>query len=203
MAPTFRASFLAALPAGAAILVAFFVWHWYNIAPVWTVLVEGTVGIAIAAAGVALAWREARAAGRFAGRWGGLAFGGVFAAGILLSEAIGLAHGPWPTPTSVAEALPILAFVLIPVAGVVAAGRWLSGNWRGTGGFSASALVLLLYLGGSVLQRGGVGLGLGLFLILFPGYLLAGVIVGVLQPRLERTEPAPAEPPGAASARSR
>ena len=171
-ARTFGIAYLAGVP----ILLAFFVWHWFNIAPVWTVLVEGAVGIAVAAAGITWAWRLSP----FRGARGGLAFGSIFAGGLVLGELLGLAHGPWPDPTSVADALPILAFVFVPVVLVTLAGWRIVGSARGALAYAASSLVLLVYLGGSVVQRGGVGLGLGLFLILFPGYLLAGVALGAL-----------------------
>lgn len=174
----FGRTFVVAYLAGIPTLLAFFVWHWYNIAPVWMVLVEGAVGIAVAAAGIAWAWRLSP----FRGLRGGLAFGAIFAAGVLLGELIGLAHGPWPDPTSVSHALPILAFVMIPVALVALAGWRIAGHWRGALAYFAASLVPLVYLGGSVVQRGGAGLGLGLFVILLPGYLLAGTIVGTFAP---------------------
>lgn len=184
--PSYRASVLAAAPAGALILLVFFVWHWLTIAPVWAPLLEGAIGVALASLAVGWAWMRSRAAGRFAGPWGGLAFGAVFAGAVLVGELLGLAHGPWPEPTTLAEGLSILPWALAPVVLVAIAGARLAGGWKGALAFALAALVLVLYLGGSVVQRGGVGLGLGLFWILFPGYLAAGVIVGWLEPRLAR-----------------
>lgn len=200
MEPTFRASVAAAFLAGLPVLLAFFVWHWFAIAPVWTVLAEGLVGVAVAALGVAWGWRRSRRAGRFAGRWGaqrasgrvgvlgeacgGLAFGAVFAGALVLAEAIGLARGPTPDPASVAEALPIVPFALAPAVAVAAAGWRLAGGWRGALAYGLAALVLLFYLGGSIVQRGGVGLGLGLFLLLVPSYLAAGAILPPLESAL-------------------
>lgn len=176
----FRAAFLAAAVAGAGILLVFFVWHWLNIARVWTVLVEGSVGVALASVAIAWAWRLSG----LTGVRGGLLFGGIFATGMLMAELLGLAFGPWPDPTSVAEALPILPFVFVPVAFVVFAGSRLAPGWRGAAAYLLASLVLLVYLGGSVVQRGGTGLGLGLFLILFPGYLAAGALIGWAEPLL-------------------
>lgn len=189
--PRLRSSVLAAAPGGCAILLAFFVWHWYNIAPVWNVLVEGAVGVALASLAVGWAWMLSRRAGRFAGAWGGAVFGGVFAAGVLLGELLGLAAGPRPDPGSVAEAIPILRWVLIPVALVTVAGWRIARGWRGALAYGIASLPLLVYLGGSVVQRGGTGLGLGLFSILFPGYLVAGALLGWLEPRLPRAPAAP------------
>lgn len=184
MEPTPRASFGAAFVAGLPVLLAFFVWHWIYILPIWAVLYEGVLFVALAALGVGWAWRESRRAGRFAGPWGGLAFGAVFASGLLVAEVVGLVRGPQPDPTGVREILVALPPVLVPVVFVAGAGAWLARGWRGAAAFGLAALVLLLYLGGSVLHRGGVGLGFGLFLVLLPTYLLAGVIVGALEPRL-------------------
>lgn len=180
MDPRFRAAWAAAAIPGALILLAFFVWHWLTIAPVWNVLLEGAVGVALASLAVAWAWRLSR----LEGARGGLLFGGIFAAGVLAGELLGLAFGPWPDPTSVAEALPILPWVFVPVALVVLAGWRLAGGWRGGLAFGLAGLVLLVYLGGSIVQRGGAGLGLGLFWILFPGYLLGGLAIAWLEPRL-------------------
>lgn len=180
----FRDAYVAAVPGGVAILLAFFVWHWFNIAPVWTVLVEGTAGVAVASAAIAWAWTLSRRAGRFAPPWGGSAFGGLFAGGVLLGAAIGRAFGPWPDPTGVRDALPVLAFVLIPGALIVLAGWRLVGSWKGALAYGLASLVLLVYLGGSVVQRGAMELGLGLFRILVPGYLLAGALIGWLEPIL-------------------
>lgn len=173
-----RASMLAAALAGVAILLAFFVWHWFRIAPVWTVLAEGVVGVLIAGAAVGWAWTVSRDAGRFASRAGGLAFGGVFAAGLVGLEILGLARGPQPDPTTAAAIAKELAFVLIPTAALVVAGWRLARGWKGAAAYGAASLVLLVYLGGSVAHRGGVGLGLELFLVLLPGYLVAGAVVG-------------------------
>jgi len=181
----FRDAYFAALFGGLAILLTFFVWHWFNIAKVWVVLAEGIVGVALASAGIAWAWVLSRRAGWFAPPWGGLRFGAVFAAGILMGELIGLARGPQPDPTGVLDALPEVAFVSIPVA-VVALVGWRAARWKGVAAYGLAGLVLLLYLGGSVMHRGGVGLGLGLFAILFPGYLLSGAAIGWLEPRLAR-----------------
>lgn len=184
--PSFRASALAAAPAGALILLVFFVWHWFTIAPVWAPLFEGAVGVALGSLAVGWAWLRSRLIGRFDGPLGGLAFGAVFAGAVLVGEILGLAHGPWPEPTTLAEGLSILPWALAPAALVAVAGVWLAGGWRGALAFGLAALVLVLYFGGSVVQRGGVGLGLGLFWIIFPGYLAAGVVVGWIEPRLTR-----------------
>lgn len=183
MDPPLRASFLAAFVAGLPVLLAFFVWHWLTIAPVWTVLAEGIVGVAVAALGVGWSWRESRRAGRFASRWGGLAFGAVFAGGLVLAELLGLALGPRADPGTPGEILAALPAPLAPVLAVALVGWRVVGRPRGALAYGAAALVLLLYLGGSVVHRGGVGLGLGLFLLLLPSYLAAGVLVAWLEPR--------------------
>ena len=170
----FRRTFAVTYVAGMPTLVAFFVWHWLTIAPVWSVLVEGAAGMGLGAAATAWAWMRSS----LRGVRGGLLFGAIFAGAMLVGELVGLALGPWPDPTSVAAALPILPWVFVPVAFVAVAGWRLAGGWKGALAYFLASLVPLVYLGGSVVQRGGAGLGLGLFLILFPGYLAAGAIVG-------------------------
>ena len=186
MEPRLRDAVLAASLAGAALLLAFFVWHWFVIAPVWTVLLEGAVGVALTAFAVGWAWRLSRRAGRFGSRGGGVAFGAVFASGLLLAEVLGLARGPRPDPTAFRDVLAALPFPLLPVVLVAVLGARLAGGWRGAAAYALAGLVLLLYLGGSIVQRGGVGLGLKLFLLLLPSYLAAGVIVGAVEPWLAR-----------------
>lgn len=189
MLPGWRDSALAAFLAGVLVLLAFFVWHWFSIAPVWRVLAEGIVGVGLASMAVGWAWCESRRRGRFGSSWGGAAFGGVFVGGLVLLEAIGLVRGPRPDPTSLEGILLALPPVLVPVAAVAVAGGWLAGGWRGAAAYGLAGLVLLLFLGGSILQRGGVGLGLGLFLLLVPAYLVAGLVLARLAPRLARGGP--------------
>lgn len=177
MEPRLRDAFLAALPGGFLLLLVFFIWHWSTIAPVWTVLLEGAFGVVLAALAIAWAWTRTRRAGRFASRWGGVAFGGVFSGALLAGELIGLAHGPWPDPASAADVARELPFALVPVALVAAAGWRLADGGRGAAAYASAGLVLLLYLGGSVMHHGGRGVGLGLFSILFPGYLVAGAMM--------------------------
>lgn len=177
-----RASFLAAAVAGVPVLLVFFVWHWFYIAPVWSVLVEGLAFVAVAALGIGWAWAESRRAGRFEPPWGGLAFGGVFAAGLAVGEAVGWATGREPVLAAAADLAVQLPLALIPGALVTIAGWRLVGNARGAAAYGLASLVLLLYVGGGV----GVGRGLGLFLVLFPSYLVAGAVVGALEPRFAR-----------------
>lgn len=191
--PRLRAAWIAAGVPGFGILLVFFVWHWFTIAPVWAVLLEGALGVALAALATAWAWRLSRGAGRFGGRWGGLTFGAVFAGGILLGELIGLARGPRPDPTTAAAIARALPPVLVPLGAVILAGARLVGGWKGGLAYGLAGLVPLVYLGGSIVQRGGVGLGLGLFLILFPGLLASGALLSWLEARsLARAVPAPA-----------
>lgn len=181
-----RASFVAAFLAGVPILFAFFVWHWIYILPIWRVVAEGILFVALAALGVAWAWRLSRDAGRFAPPWGGLAFGAVFAGGLVVAEAIGLARGRTPVLASAADLAVELPFALVPVAVVLLAGWRIVGGWRGAASYGLAAAVLLLYVGGSV----GVGAGFVLFAVLFPAYLAAGAVVAALEPRLAEDEAA-------------
>lgn len=191
MEPSLRASALAAAPAGVAILLVFFVWHWLTIAPVWTVLAEGLLGVALASVAVGWAWSLSRRAGRFAGPWGGLAFGAVFTAGIAFGEVIGLWHGAWETPAGAREIVAELRYAILPSVLVTLLGWRLVRAWRGALAFALASAILLLYLGGNIAHSGGVGVGWGLFLILFPGYLAAGALVGWLEPRLTRARARP------------
>jgi hypothetical protein len=116
------ASVAATAIAGLPILIGFFVWHWFNIAPVWGVLIEASVSFPIAVFGIAWAWRVSRQEGRFSEWWGGLAFGAVFVAGLVIDEAIGLVRGRPLYPTTGAGVITEVLFAAIPVVPVALAG---------------------------------------------------------------------------------
>jgi hypothetical protein len=176
------ASVAAAACAGLPILVGFFVWHWFNIAPVWGVLIEASISFPIALFGISWAWSVSRQAGRFGGRWGGLAFGAVFVAGLVVEEAIGLARGRPPSPTTGAGVITEVLFAAIPVVLVGLAGWRIVGRPRAAAADAVAGLPLILHLGGTVMHLGGAGIALRLFAILVVTYLLAGVLLAALEP---------------------
>jgi hypothetical protein len=177
-------SLAAAACAGLPILVGFFVWHWFNIAPVWGVLIEASISFPIGVIGISWAWRESRRAGRFGGRWGGLAFGAVFAAGLLLDEAVGLVRGRPPSPVSPGAVATEVILAAIPVLPIALAGWRIVGRSSGAAAYAIAALPLILHLGGTVLHLGGSGIAFSLFAILAATYLLAGVLLVALEPRI-------------------
>jgi hypothetical protein len=132
--------------------------------------------------GIAWAWRVSRRAGRFRGRWGGLAFGAVFAAGLVVDVAIGLSRGRAPSPTTGAEVATEVLFAAIPVVLVALAGWRIVGRTRGAAAYAVAGLPLLLHLGGTVMHLGGSGIALQLFAILATTYLLAGILLAALEP---------------------
>jgi hypothetical protein len=178
------ASVVAAACAGLPILIGFFVWHWFNIAPVWGVLIEASISFPIAVLGVAWAWRVSRQAGRFGGRWGGATFGAVFVAGLVIEEAIGLARGRPPSPTTGAGVVTEVLFAAMPVVPVALAGWRIVGRARAGAAYAVAGLPLILHLGGTVMHLGGAGIAFQLFAILVATYLLAGVILAALAPRI-------------------
>jgi hypothetical protein len=187
MSPTVwprAASAAAAACAGLPILVGFFVWHWYSIKPVWGVLIEASISYPIAVFGISWAWRVSREAGRFSGRWGGVAFGAVFVAGLLAEEAIGLARGRPPSPLSGVGVITEVVFAAIPVIPVALAGWLIVGRARAGAAFAVAGLPLILHLGGTVMHLGGDGIAFRLFVILLVTYVLAGGLLGALEPRI-------------------
>jgi hypothetical protein len=178
------ASVAAAVCAGIPILGGFFVWHWFNIAPVWGVLIEASISFPIAVIGISWAWRISRTAGRFGGPWGGLAFGAVFVAGLVVDEAIGLARGRPPSPTTGAGVVTEVLFAVIPVIPVALAGWQIVGRPRAAAAYTVAGVPLILHLGGTVMHLGGVGIAFGLFAILVTTYILAGVLLAAIEPRI-------------------
>ena len=121
-------SIAAAAIAGLPILIGFFVWHWFNIAPVWGVLIEASISFPLAVFCISWAWRLSREAARFDGWRGGLAFGALFVAGLVIEESIGLARGRPPSPTTAAGVLVEVVFAAIPVVPVALAGWRIVGD---------------------------------------------------------------------------
>jgi hypothetical protein len=183
-APSRGASAVAAAGAGVPILVGFFVWHWFNIAPVWGVLIEASISFPIAVFGITWAWRVSRGSGRLRGWRGGLAFGAVFVAGLAVEEAIGLARGRPPSPTTATGVLIEVFFAAIPVVPVVLAGWRIVGRAEAAAAYAVAGLPLVLHLGGTVMHLGGSGGAFQLFAILVATYALAGILLTALEPRI-------------------
>ena len=180
------ASVAAAACAGLPILGGFFVWHWFNIAPVWGVLIEASISFPIAVFGISWAWRVSRRSGRLSGPRGGLVFGAVFVCGLLVDEAIGLGRGRPASPTTAPGVITEVLFATIPVLPVALAGWWIVGRRVAAAAYGAAGLPLILHLGGTVMHLGGAGIALSLFAVLVPTYLLAGVLLAILEPRIAR-----------------
>jgi hypothetical protein len=178
------ATVAAAACAGLPILVGFFVWHWYNIAPLWGVLIEASISFPIAVLGISWAWRVSRESGQFDRWWGGVAFGAVFVAGLLVDEAIGLTRGRPTSSTTAVGVITEVLFAVIPVIPVALAGWWIVGRRRAAAAYAVAGLPLILHLGGTVMHLGGSGIALILFVILLFTYLLAGGLLGALEPRI-------------------
>lgn len=175
------ASLLASVFAGIPILVGFFVWHWFNIAPVWGVLIEAAVSFPVGALGIAWAWRAYRQGGNRGGVGGGIAFGAVFVGGLLIAELIGLARGRQPNAVTASGIAIEVLLAAAALLAVVPVGWWLT-HGRGTIAFLIAGIALDLHLGGTVMHLGGSGIALSLFAILFSSYLVAGLLLGSLEP---------------------
>lgn len=179
-------------------MVLFGVYHWFYVAPVAAVFVEGAVWAV--AAGAALGWAYERTMldhGRTGLAWG-LGFGALLAATLVPYEVVGWIWGPFPTVDSPGDVLAVLplAFVGVPFAAGIA---WLLGRSLRRFEWSFVVLVLAIHfmIGGSVANFGGRGTTLVLFLGFVAMEILAGVVVawwcGREQARPdERTEGAPA-----------
>jgi hypothetical protein len=174
----------AAACAGLPILVGFFVWHWFNIAPVWGVLIEASLSFPVALFGISFAWRVSRESRCFGGWWGGVAFGAVFVAGLLIDEVIGLARGRPPSPTSAAGVITEVLFAAIPVIPVALAGWRIVGRPWAAAAYAVAGVPLILHLGGTVMHLGGAGMALQLFAILVITFVLAGILLAALEPRI-------------------
>ena len=90
--------------------------------------------------------------------------------------------GHWEMAGVITEVL----FATIPVLPVALAGWWIVGRRVAAAAYGAAGLPLILHLGGTVMHLGGAGIALSLFAVLVPTYLLAGVLLAILEPRIAR-----------------
>jgi hypothetical protein len=72
----------------------------------------------------------------------------------------------------------------IPVLPVALAGWRIVGRPSAAAAYTIAALPLILHLGGTVLHLGGSGIAFSLFAILAATYLLAGILLVALEPRI-------------------
>jgi hypothetical protein len=113
-------------------------------------------------------------------------FGAVFVCGLLVDEAIGLGRGRPASPTTAPGVITEVLFATIPVLPVALAGWWIVGRRVAAAAYGVAGLPLILHLGGTVMHLGGAGIALSLFAVLVPTYLLAGVLLAILEPRIAR-----------------
>jgi hypothetical protein len=183
--PPFRVDFLAGGAAGLLGMIAFGVFHTLWIANVPAVFLEGLLHVS--AFGAALAWAvrsvDARRAVR-SDEVGGLALGAVLWVTLVPYEVAGLVWGPFPMVTSFHEALPVIWLSLFG-APVGALAGWLTArSLHAVLACSVAALALDFFLGGSMAFFGGRGPVLGLFLVLLPVCLAAGLVYMAVRRRL-------------------
>lgn len=181
------------VPAGIALatiaMVLFGVYHWFFVAPVAAVFIEGLVWAV--GGGAALGWayqRQFLDHGRSGPLWG-LAFGTLFASTLVPYEAVGLLWGPFPDIGDAGDfftALP-LAFLGVPLALLIA---WLLERRRRVGwSFVVAVLVIHFMIGGSIANFGGRGTTALLFWGFVALELLGGVWLGWLASPARREDP--------------
>lgn len=170
-------------------MVLFGIYHWFFVAPVVAVFLEGIVWAV--GGGALLGWAYQRSMldhGR-SGPWWGLAFGALFASTLVPSEIVGLVWGPFPSVESPGDILPVLplAFLGVPLALLIA--WFLRPGRRFCWPFVAAVAVLHFMLGGSIANFGGRGSTFLMFVGFVVLELVGGVVLGWV------TAPAEAEAP--------
>ena len=145
----------AAMAVAAVGLVAFFVYHWFFVAPVWAVFLEGLVWIAINGAAIGWAYQRVLLDQERTGTAWGFAYGGLMAATLVPALIVGLAHGPFPNGPTLDLILPVLplAFMGVPASIVVA--WWLGGWGKVQWPFVVACLPAGIMIGGSIATFGG------------------------------------------------
>jgi hypothetical protein len=102
----------------------------------------------------------------------------------VFDEAIGLARGRPPTPTTAAGVITEVLFAAIPLIPVTLVGWRLAGGPRGAAAYAVAGLPLILHLGGTVMHLSGAGIAFSLFVTLVVTYVIAGLVLGALDPRV-------------------
>lgn len=173
-------------PVGVAIAVAFAgmvlfgVYHWFFVAPVVAVFIEGLVWAV--GAGAAIGWAYQRGfldRGRVGPLWG-LAFGGLFASTLVPSQIVGLLWGPFPEVATPGEILPVLplAFLGVPLAVAIA---WFLADRRGIAwSFVLAVAVTHFMIGGSIANFGGRGSTAFMFVGFAVLEILGGLLLGMV-----------------------
>lgn len=167
------------IPAGIALssgaMVAFGVYHWFFVAPVLAVFVEGVLWAV--GAGAAIGWAYERTMldhGRH-GPWWGLAFGALFASTLVPSEIVGLLWGPFPEVTRPGDVLPLLPLAFLGVPLAILIGWLLEARRRVAWSFVVAVAVTHFMIGGSIANFD----GRGATALLFFGFVLIELVAGV------------------------
>lgn len=155
-------------------MVLFGVYHWFFVAPVAAVFVEGIVWAV--GGGAAIGWAYQRGfldRGRSGPLWG-LAFGALFASTLVPYEVVGWLWGPFgiSEPGEILVGLP-LGLIGMPLAVLVA--WFLGGRRRIVWPFVVAVLVIHFMIGGSIANFG----GRGATALMFSGFAALEVLGGL------------------------
>lgn len=174
-------------------MLGFGVYHWYFIAPVTAVFLEGALWIVAIGALVGWAYRRSFLDRGRSGARAGLLYGALFASTLVPFELVGLVWGPFPSVESPGDILPLLpiAFLGVPLAIVIA---WFLADRKGVAwSFVLAVAVGHFIVGGSIANFGGTGVSFLIFIGFVLLELLGGLILGVASTPapLDDAEPVP------------
>jgi hypothetical protein len=172
------------LPLAAAGLVLFGLVHALLIVPIWRRLLSGVPFALLSALFLAAAFIELRSSGRLAGRAGGLLFG----LAVWLSLFPVTALGAWLRVSGLRRRVPWLEMpleVAVAFATGAAAGWWLLRRRRSVLLLGACCVAVMLAMAGPIAVTNGRRPTL-LFAAFLPIYLVAGLLLGVLEPGRRR-----------------
>lgn len=137
-------------------MLGFFVYHWFVIAPVWSVFIEGWIWVALNGAAIGWAYQRTMLEADRTGLRHGALFGGGMALTLVPGFVVGLIHGPFPEVASPGDVLPLLPLALLglPVSIVIA---WWMGDWQQVRWpFVVACLPADIMIGGSLATFGGL-----------------------------------------------
>lgn len=174
-------------------MVAFGVYHWFFVAPVAAVFIEGVLWAL--GAGAALGWAYERTMldhGR-TGPWWGMVFGLALAATLVPYEIAGILWGPFPTETP-GEILTVVPFAFLGVPFALLFGWLLENRQKVSWPFLVLVLSIHFMIGGSVTTFGGRGTTFVLFMGFVVAEITAGLILGWWSSTMPRDSVNPVSP---------
>lgn len=175
-------------------MVGFGVYHWFYVAPVASVFIEGILFGGGAGALVGRAYHRAIVLPGRRGWRADFAFGAVMVGALIPYEIVGLVWGPFAEITRPSQILPMLPVTLLGIPVLAVGGYALTRSKKATTAIVLAGFVLHFFIGGSAAHFGGRGQTLVLVLGMGAFELACSLLIGPLGRGLQGRSHPPALP---------